>query len=68
MYFMNPIALPVNSSPFYLLPKQHFCSSTDQLKFACRVIQFAYEFKHRIDRFAAQCWFSHVYCSESFIT
>lgn len=49
MYFLNSIALPINSSPFYLLPKQQFRSSTDQLKLACRFIQFAHKFKQQID-------------------
>ncbi|GIY17490.1 hypothetical protein CDAR_436331 [Caerostris darwini] len=32
MYLKNPIPLPVNSNPFFLLPKQTFHSSNDQLR------------------------------------
>ena len=49
MYLLNPIALPINSSPFYLFPRQQFKTSTDQLRLATQVIQFAYDFKTRIE-------------------
>ncbi|KAI1291945.1 Choline O-acetyltransferase [Halotydeus destructor] len=49
MYLYNPIPLPVNSNPFYLLPKQSFRSTTDQLRFASKLIQFCFLFKAQID-------------------
>ncbi|XP_054719314.1 choline O-acetyltransferase-like [Uloborus diversus] len=49
MYLKNPIPLPVNSSPFFLLPKQQFHSSTDQLRFAAKIILFALDYKKKID-------------------
>lgn len=50
MYLNNSIPLPINSNPFYLIPKQTFRSSLDQLKFGVRILQFCHDFKHRIDR------------------
>lgn len=50
MYFLNPIPLPINSSPYYLLPKQLFKSTLDHLKFAVKVLQFAHSFKIKIDK------------------
>lgn len=49
MYLKNSIPLPVNSNPFYLLPRQVFRSSFDQLKFAVKVLQFCHQFKQKID-------------------
>ncbi|KAG8193670.1 hypothetical protein JTE90_024033 [Oedothorax gibbosus] len=49
MYLKNPIPLPVNSSPFFLLPKQHFHSTTDQLRYASKIILFALDYKKKID-------------------
>ncbi|XP_077533619.1 choline O-acetyltransferase-like [Haemaphysalis longicornis] len=49
MYLNNSQPLPVNSSPFYLLPKQCFATSTDQARFAARFIEFAVLFKKQID-------------------
>lgn len=49
MYLSNAIPLPINSNPFYLIPKQTFRSTLDQLKFGVRVLQFCHDFKHRID-------------------
>ncbi|XP_055944108.1 choline O-acetyltransferase-like [Argiope bruennichi] len=49
MYLKNPIPLPVNSSPFFLLPKQTFHSSNDQLRFAAKIILFALDYKKKID-------------------
>ncbi|XP_070378117.1 choline O-acetyltransferase-like isoform X2 [Dermacentor albipictus] len=49
MYLNNSQPLPVNSSPFYLLPKQCFATSTDQARFAARFIEFAVLFKKKID-------------------
>lgn len=51
MYLLNPIALPINSSPFYLFPRQQFRTSTDQLRLASEIIQFTYGYKIRIERF-----------------
>lgn len=49
MYLNNPIPLPINSNPFYLISKQTFRSSLDHLKFGVKVLQFCHLFKHRID-------------------
>ena len=49
MYLSNPIALPINSSPYYLLPKQYFRSTLDHLRFSVKVLQFTHSFKVRID-------------------
>ncbi|XP_064457928.1 choline O-acetyltransferase-like isoform X1 [Ornithodoros turicata] len=49
MYLNNPQPLPVNSSPFYLLPKQNFKTSHEQVRYAARVVEFATLFKKRID-------------------
>ncbi|XP_037270668.2 choline O-acetyltransferase isoform X1 [Rhipicephalus microplus] len=49
MYLNNSQPLPVNSSPFYLLPKQCFATSADQARFAARFIEFAVLFKKKID-------------------
>ncbi len=51
MYYLNPISLPINSSPFYLFPRQQFRTSTDQIKLGCRIIQFAHLFKKQIDKY-----------------
>ncbi|GFQ98712.1 choline O-acetyltransferase [Trichonephila clavata] len=49
MYLKNPIPLPINSSPFFLLPKQMFHSTNDQLRFAAKIILFALNYKKKID-------------------
>ncbi|XP_037559166.1 choline O-acetyltransferase [Dermacentor silvarum] len=49
MYLNNSQPLPVNSSPFYLLPKQCFATSADQARFAARFIECAVLFKKKID-------------------
>ncbi|XP_077504161.1 vesicular acetylcholine transporter isoform X2 [Amblyomma americanum] len=49
MYLNNSQPLPVNSSPFYLFPKQCFATSADQARFAARFIEFAVLFKRKID-------------------
>ena len=50
MYLGNPLPLPVNSNPFFLFPRQTFSSSEQMLMFATRIIQFAVDFKYRIDQ------------------
>ena len=45
MYLDNPIALPVNSNPFFLLPIQHFRSISEQIHFAAAFVHFSLEFK-----------------------
>ncbi|CAG2105566.1 unnamed protein product [Medioppia subpectinata] len=49
MYLLNALPLPINSSPFYLFPRQQFKTSTDQLRLASEIIQFTYEFRNRIE-------------------
>lgn len=50
MYLANPLPLPVNSNPFFMFPRQRFASSEQMLMFATRIIQFAVDFKYRIDQ------------------
>ncbi|RWS14748.1 Choline O-acetyltransferase-like protein, partial [Dinothrombium tinctorium] len=50
MYLCNPLPLPINSNPFFLLPRQQFRSTLDLFRFACRIIQFSYIFKKQIDK------------------
>ncbi|KAG9510018.1 Choline O-acetyltransferase, partial [Fragariocoptes setiger] len=49
MYLSNPAPLPINSNPFFLFPRQKFATTDEMLLFATRVIQFATDFKLRID-------------------
>jgi choline O-acetyltransferase len=32
MYLANPLALPINSNPAFVLPQQHFTNTEDYLK------------------------------------
>lgn len=45
MYLENPIPLPVNSNPFFLLPIQTFRSISEQIHFAAAFVHFTLEFK-----------------------
>ncbi|XP_029954271.1 choline O-acetyltransferase b [Salarias fasciatus] len=49
MYLNNRLALPVNSSPVMVFPKQTFRDHADALRFAARLIRGVLEYKALID-------------------
>ncbi|XP_034715982.1 choline O-acetyltransferase-like [Etheostoma cragini] len=49
MYLNNRLALPVNSSPVMVFPKQTFRDHTDALRFAARLIRGVLDYKALID-------------------
>ncbi|XP_072229350.1 choline O-acetyltransferase-like [Leuresthes tenuis] len=49
MYLNNRLALPVNSSPAMVFPKQAFRDQKDALRFAARLIRGVLEYKALID-------------------
>ena len=49
MYMNIPLALPVNSNPGMVFPKQNFCSQDDMVKFAAKLVSAAMDMKERID-------------------
>ncbi|XP_058478002.1 choline O-acetyltransferase-like [Solea solea] len=49
MYLNNRLALPVNSSPVMVFPKQTFRDHKDSLRFAARLIKGLLEYKRLID-------------------
>lgn len=49
MYLNNRLALPVNSSPVMVFPKQPFRDQKDALRFAARLIRGVLEYKALID-------------------
>ncbi|XP_028990285.1 choline O-acetyltransferase-like [Betta splendens] len=49
MYLNNRLALPVNSSPAMVFPKQTFRDHTDALRFAARLIRGVLDYKVLID-------------------
>uniref|UniRef100_A0A667X5S6 Choline O-acetyltransferase n=1 Tax=Myripristis murdjan TaxID=586833 RepID=A0A667X5S6_9TELE len=49
MYLNNRLALPVNSSPVMVFPKQTFSDHKDALRFAARLIAGALQYKALID-------------------
>ncbi|GAA6214394.1 choline O-acetyltransferase-like [Lates japonicus] len=49
MYLNNRLALPVNSSPVMVFPKQTFRDHKDALRFAARLIRGVLEYKGLID-------------------
>ncbi|KAG7507732.1 choline O-acetyltransferase-like [Solea senegalensis] len=49
MYLNNRLALPVNSSPVMVFPKQTFRDHKDTLRFAARLIRGLLEYKRLID-------------------
>ncbi|XP_024141426.1 choline O-acetyltransferase [Oryzias melastigma] len=50
MYLNNRLALPVNSSPAMVFPKQPFRDRKDALRFAARLISGVLEYKALIDK------------------
>uniref|UniRef100_UPI0037E9630D choline O-acetyltransferase-like n=1 Tax=Semicossyphus pulcher TaxID=241346 RepID=UPI0037E9630D len=49
MYLNNRLALPVNSSPVMVFPKQTFRDQKDALRFAARIIRGVLDYKALID-------------------
>ncbi|XDV50401.1 hypothetical protein PO909_019463 [Leuciscus waleckii] len=49
MYLSNRLALPVNSSPVMVFPKQNFKGQSDILRFAAHLISGVLEYKSLID-------------------
>ncbi|XP_074518581.1 choline O-acetyltransferase b [Halichoeres trimaculatus] len=49
MYLNNRLALPVNSSPVMVFPKQNFRDQKDALRFSARLIRGVLEYKALID-------------------
>ncbi|XP_048089837.1 choline O-acetyltransferase-like [Alosa alosa] len=49
MYLNNRLALPVNSSPVMVLPKQFFTDRKDSLRFAARLVAGVLEYKAMLD-------------------
>ncbi|XP_041672505.1 choline O-acetyltransferase-like [Cheilinus undulatus] len=50
MYLNNRLALPVNSSPVMVFPKQTFRDGKDALRFAARIIRGVLDYKALIDK------------------
>ncbi|XP_067130226.1 choline O-acetyltransferase-like [Centruroides vittatus] len=46
----NPLPLPINSSPFFLLPKRLFNTDDERFRFIARFILFSLNFNKRIAR------------------
>ncbi|XP_067145486.1 choline O-acetyltransferase-like [Centruroides vittatus] len=49
MYLKNPLPLPINSNPFFLLPKREFKTDDDRFRFVAKFIIFSLMFKQRVD-------------------
>ncbi|XP_053477302.1 choline O-acetyltransferase [Ictalurus furcatus] len=59
MYLNNRLALPVNSSPVMVFPKQNFRTPSDILRFAAHLISGVLEYKCLIDGHALPVDFAH---------
>ncbi|XP_023223789.1 choline O-acetyltransferase-like [Centruroides sculpturatus] len=46
----NTLPLPINSSPFFLLPKRLFNTDDERFRFVAKFIIFSLMFKERVDR------------------
>ncbi|XP_072881681.1 choline O-acetyltransferase isoform X1 [Hemitrygon akajei] len=72
MYLCNPIALPVNSSPGMVFPRQNFQDEADQLRFAARLICGILDYKVVLDARALPIDFArgqlagHALCMEQY--
>ncbi|XP_069741551.1 choline O-acetyltransferase [Narcine bancroftii] len=72
MYLSNPIALPVNSSPGMVFPRQNFQDEDDQLRFAARLISGILDYKVVLDARALPVDFArgqlagHALCMEQY--
>uniref|UniRef100_UPI00398EFD54 choline O-acetyltransferase n=1 Tax=Pristiophorus japonicus TaxID=55135 RepID=UPI00398EFD54 len=72
MYLCNPTALPVNSSPGMVFPRQNFRDGGDQLRFAARLISGILDYKVVIDARALPVDFArgqlagHALCMEQY--
>ena len=53
MYMCNPVPLLVNSNPFFLLPRQTFKDTAEQVHFAAELVHFALLFRDQINRYDA---------------
>ncbi|TGZ73878.1 hypothetical protein CRM22_001266 [Opisthorchis felineus] len=49
MYLMNPLPLPINSSPGMVFPRHSFISSRQQLRFAAQLISGILDYKTILD-------------------
>ena len=49
MYLLNKIALPINSNPGMIFPKEDFADEDAQLRFAARLISGILDYKLFID-------------------
>lgn len=49
MYLANPLPLPINSNPAFVLPQQHFVDTEDYLKYIARLISGILDYKVLID-------------------
>ncbi|CAF1129649.1 unnamed protein product [Adineta ricciae] len=49
MYLANPLPLPINSNPAFVLPQQHFANTEDYLKFIAKLISGILDYKVLID-------------------
>lgn len=49
MYLNNRVALPLNSNPGYVFPRQHFANDDDFIRYAAALIRGLYSFKSMID-------------------
>lgn len=49
MYLKNPLPLPINSNPYFLLPKQQFKNDEDRFGYIARYIIFSLMFKQKLD-------------------
>ncbi|XP_067127382.1 choline O-acetyltransferase isoform X1 [Centruroides vittatus] len=50
MYLKNPLSLPVNSSPFFMLPKQAFNTTNEQLSYVSKFVVFSLKYKQKLQR------------------
>ncbi|CAF0758861.1 unnamed protein product [Rotaria sordida] len=49
MYLANPLSLPINSNPAFVLPQQHFNNTENYLKFIAKLISGILDYKVLID-------------------
>lgn len=51
MYLLNKLALPINSNPGMVFPREHFSDEDAQLRFAARLISGIMDYKVVIDQY-----------------
>jgi hypothetical protein len=54
MYMLNPVALPVNSSPGWVFPKVAFETPDEQIVFLARFAHGILSYKQKIERFVGR--------------